>query len=298
VKSVFASSPVDVHTGAMRILRWWLVGGALLAGSLPLSGATAPSGSPGDYAILGVSSVILGGGVVGGVQVEGGDVGANAKSGSVKLGPRSRVDGNVAAATIKIGRSAQTGDMFCENLDRTSRSTPACVAAPVDLPLVDVLPTVQADPGTERIQLGRLDERNGLPAGRYGVVRVGGRGHLGLAGGEYDFRYLRIGRRGALLCEGTAAPTCVIRVKDRMVLGEHGTIGANAPLDARSIRIEVAGNGPMAAFWSFRRSTISANIYAPNGHILLGGGGRYEGAFIGDSVEVLGRARVIAANGF
>lgn len=282
----------------MRIFALLLVGGALLAGGLPLGAATAPSTSTRDYAILGISSVVLGGGVVGGVQVEGGDVGANSKSGEVQLGPRSRIDGSVVADTIKIGRSAQTGDMFCAKLDRSSSSTPACLAAPTSLPLVDVLPTVQADPGTERITLGRLDVRNGLEAGRYGVVRVGGRAHLGLAGGEYDFRYLRIGRRSELVCEGTAAHTCLIRVKDRMVLGERGTITGNPPLDARSIRIEVAGNGPIAAFWSFRRSAINANIYAPNGHILLGGGGRYEGAFIGDTVEVLGRAHVIAANGF
>jgi hypothetical protein len=172
------------------------------------------------------------------------------------------------------------------------------VAAPPTLPLVAVLPTVQADPGTDRIELGRLDVQNGLAAGRYGVVRVGGRAHLGLAGGEYDFRYLRIGRRGELVCEGTAAPTCLIRVKDRMVLGEHGVIAANAPLDARSIRIEIAGHGPMAAFWGFRYATIGANIYAPNGHILLGGAGRYEGAFIADSVEVLTRAHVVTANAF
>jgi hypothetical protein len=204
----------------------------------------------------------------------------------------------VAADTIVVGRSVRAGDLFCAKLDRFSNAAPACEAPPPDLPLVDVLPTVQADPGRDRIQLGRFGVQNGLVAGRYGVVRVGSRGHLGLAGGEYDFRYVRIGRRAELVCEGTAAPTCVIRVKDRMVLGERGTISGAPPLDARAIRIEVAGNGPIAAFWAFRYSTIGANIYAPNGHVLLGGAGRYEGAFIADSVEVLTRARVIAANGF
>ena len=277
----------------MRNLLWW-VGGPLLVAAFPVWVAAVPSGSAADYAILGISSVLLGGGV----DVQGGDVGANGKSGSVRMRGRAQVEGTVAADTIQVGRSAHAGALFCAKLDRLSSTAQACEAAPPTLPLVAVLPTVQADPGTERIDLGRSDVQNGLAAGRYGMVRIGARAHLGLAGGEYDFRFVKIGRRGELVCEGTAAPTCLIRVKDRMAVGERGVISANAPLDARAIRIEIAGHGPIVAFGAVQKAQIAANIYAPNGHIFLGGGGRYEGAFIADSVEVLTRARIITATAF
>lgn len=275
----------------MSALWRWVVGAVLLVGASPV--VAKPSSSLRDYAILGLQSVALGASV----RVEGGAVGVNSKSGAVVLAARARVDGTVAADTIRFGRSAQAGDLFCATFDRVYRTSASCQPPPA-LPLVDVLPVVQADPGTEDVRLGRLDTRNSLPAGRYGVVRVGDKGHLGLAGGEYDFRYLRIGRRGELLCEGSAAPTCLIRVKERMVLGEHGTISASPPLDARAMRIEIAGRGPIAAFRAYRRSVVDATIYAPNGHILLGMSGRYQGAFIGDSVDVLGRSRVVAASAF
>jgi hypothetical protein len=207
-----------------------------------------------------------------------------------------QVAGTVAADTIHFGRNVHVDDMFCTTFDPMFRASASCAPLP-PLPLIAELPTVQVAPGNDNILLSHLETRNSLPAGSYGVVRVGPRGHLGLAGGEYDFRSLRMWRGAQLECEGSAVSTCLIRVKERAVMGESATITATPPLDAQAIRFEIAGHGPMAAFRAYRRSTIDATIYAPNGAIVLGISGRYRGAFVGDEVEVWGKARITGLSG-
>lgn len=259
---------------------------------------TAPSSSAHDYAILAVRDVRLGSRV----EVQGGGVGVNAKSGSISLAGRARVEGIVAADTIRLGRGARVedGNLFCTRLAPREPTSATCPSTPLDLPLVDPLPcSAQADPGSEAVRLPRLGSQT-LVAGAYGAVRVGGRARLSLAGGEYHFRSLWVGRRGELVCEG---PPCVIRVRERVVLREFACLARTCPAtgaaaDAAAIRLEAAGRGGVAAVRTYLRSTVDANVCAPNGGIVLGMSGRYTGAFIGGSVDVFPRARITAASAF
>jgi hypothetical protein len=100
-----------------------------------------------------------------------------------------------------------------------------------------------------------------------------------------------MGRGSQLLCEAK----CTIRIARRALLSEGVQLGPTPPLDARAVRIEVRGGvvrGP-AAFRAMRRSIVDASVYAPNGPLLLGMNGHYTGSFVGKTVVVYERARVV-----
>lgn len=275
-----------------------MASGLLVLGAVGVRAQTAPSNLAHDYAILAVRDVRLGGKV----QVEGGGVGVNAKSGTLTLAGRARVDGPVAADTIRLGKGARVedGSLFCTTLAPREVTSATCPSTPLELPLVDPLPcSAQASPGNEAVRLPRLGSQT-LVAGAYGVVRVGGRARLSLAGGDYDFRSLWIGRKAEVVCEG---PPCVIRVRENVVVREFACLAKSCPstsstADASAIRLEVAARGGVAAVRTYLRSDVQANVCAPNGGIVLGMSGRYMGAFIGDSVDVFPRARITGASAF
>jgi hypothetical protein len=212
----------------------------------------------------------------------------------VTLMARARVDGAVAAETIRLGLRAAGAQLFCARLERI-RPTPA-TCEPATAPLVDAatLPIVQVDPGRDDVRLPRLATQGPLAPGAYGIVRIGERSELTLAGGEYHVRSLWVGNRGRLLCQAA----CLIRVGADVVLRDRVEVGAVPPLDARAVRIEVRGGRGRAAFRVYRGATLNANVYAPNGGIVLGMNGRYTGAFIGKTIFVYPRAQITGANAF
>src|SRR5262249_26275656 len=128
-----------------RMMGWWLgVSSALLLSSSIAfaAGVTAPATSLSAYAVLALDKVTL----RTGVEVDPGDVGANAASGAVALMARAHVSGSVAGNTIQIGSRATAAQLFCTTLDRQRPNPLVCAA--MTLPLVDAasLPIVQVDP--------------------------------------------------------------------------------------------------------------------------------------------------------
>ena len=239
----------------------------------------------GAYAILGLEDVSF----QARVRVSGGDVGAN--RGTVTLGAGTRVAGTVAADTIRVRRGARAGDYFC----RLMEGSTAVPCGTLTVPVVDVatLSLVQVVPGAAEVRVPARAVTAPLAPGAYGAVKIGAHGRLLLAGGSYAFRSIAIASRARLLC---AAP-CRLAVQERVVLSSSARLGVAAPLDARAVRIDVeAGRG--AAVTTGPRATIAAAVYAPAGDIVLGGAGRYEGAFIGRTVKVGARARITGASSF
>ena len=255
----------------------WIIG---VGASIVMAGAVwgAPSVDPFGYAVFGLVDVSI----AGGAAVGAGDVGVNL--GGLTLGPRAHVAGVVAADEITAARKSRAGGFFCNAID--SRSGAAC--EPVTVPLVssNALTIVQVLPGAISIDVGRDGPLAPLDPGDYGSVQVRSRAKLVLAGGDqaYNIRDLRIGPRGRLVC----ATACKIAVRDDVVLagGVHleGTKGA-------AVRVDVGGSGGNA-FRAGPRARVTAVVYAPSGAIVLSGGGRYTGAFVGHSVRVGPRATV------
>jgi hypothetical protein len=248
--------------------------------------ASANSGLPAratDYAVFGLKDVRLGTGA----RVQVGDVGVNQPLGRVWLKLRARVAGMVIAETVRLGHGARVGRLVAGRLEG-GHSFERLDSA---LPLIPVLPLVQVVPGNQDKELPQKSVELGLPQGAYGRIRVGSRSRLTLAGGQYDVLAIVVRRNGQLLCE---AP-CTINVDDRAVFNDGARLGAVEPLDATAVRVNVeGGSGNRALFRAEAQSTVDATVYAPTGHIHLGVGGNFTGAFVGESVEILRRARVKA----
>jgi hypothetical protein len=262
----------------------------VLATALELGAVEAPSSTARDYAVLGLEKVTL----RSGVEVEGGDVGCNGSSGAVSLMARARVTGSVAGNTIQIGQRATAAQLFCTKLDRQRPNPLEC--APMALPLVDgaSLPIVQVTPGNDDVVLKRLGTQGPLAPGAYGIVRLGERAEVTLAGGEYQVRSLNLAAGARVVCQAA----CRIAVAERVVMKDSASLGPAAPLDATAVRVDVRGGGAAAAFRAYRRSTVDATVYAPNGGVVLGIRGRYTGAFIGKTVFVFQQARIQGASAF
>jgi hypothetical protein len=259
----------------------------LLAGTL-LFGAPDPAAAqtprPASYAVLGLDDATL----RANVHVEGGDVGAN--RGDVTLGPGSRVDGRVVADTIRVRGGARAGSLLCRLLVGTRRFDCETLATPVvDLRSLEI---IQVTPGAADVVVPANANAAPLAPGSYGEVRVGRRGRLLLGGGVYAVRSIAIGARGRILCTGQ----CRISVQERVRLKSRSMVGAVAPLDAHAVRVDIEGSGRGASFTSGAKTTVDATIYAPDGAVILGRGGRYTGAFVGDTVRVGAGSRVTAAS--
>ncbi len=262
-------------------MRHFLLIAAVVAVAGSVRGASSPSTDPFSYAVFGLADVS----VAGGVRVAAGDVGVNL--GALTLGPRAHVAGLVAADEITAAGKSRAGGFFCNAID--GRSAAQC--QPVTVPLVSsgTLTLVQVLPGAISVDVGRHGPAAPLDPGDYGSVHVESRAKLVLAGGPdpYNIRDLKIGPRGRLVC----ATACRIAVRDDVVVagGVHveGTKGA-------SVRIDVGAASGGTAFRAGPRARVSAVVYSPSGSIVLSGGGRYVGAFVGNSVRVGPRARVRA----
>ena len=277
-----------------RWMTWWMVSVVVLATGGVGGAQTAPASTPRDYAILGLDSVNL----LTSVSVESGDVGCNATGGAVTLLARAHVANAVAGDTVRLGRRATAGELFCTKVEPVVPAASGAACAPMTAPLVDTatLPAVQVNPGTQDVRLAPSASQTALAPGAYGSVRLGERSTLSLAGGEYDFRRVKLYSGARLLCDAA----CTIRVADTMIIGIGAQLGpAGPPLDATAVRVEIRGGSKtQAGFRSFKRSTVDANVLAPNGRIVLGMSGQNTGAFIGKAVFVYQRARITGLSAF
>jgi hypothetical protein len=223
------------------------------------------------------------------VSVTGGDVGVNAPAGVLTLMRRAQVAGAAAATTVRVGQKAGAEEIFCVGLEPTRSTGAAC--GPIVHPVLRAasFPVVQAHPGTERLRIEPGAFLGPLPPAAYGAVRVGDMARLELEGGEYDLRSLWVGYRSQLVCR----QACTIRVGRYVTVRERALLGAAEPVDAGTVRIEIAGGrGSGGAFRAYRRATVNAVVYAPNDDVVLGMNGRYNGSFTGKDVLIYERAQV------
>lgn len=258
---------------------------AATVAALALAG-TAHAGTalpvdPFAYAVFAVSDATL----AGAAKVERGDVGVNL--GTLTLGPRVHVADMAAADTIVVKRHGRVGAFLCNVL--TTSGSESCT--PLTLPLVptNTLTLVQVLPGALTVEVGRDGPIAPLPPGDYGSVHVAGGAQLVLTGGAtpYNVRDVRVGPRGRIVCSSA----CTIAVRDAVMLAGNVRVGGSATVAAR---IDVGGSGATPAFRAGPRAVVTADVYAPAGTLVLGGGGRYTGAFVGHSVKVGPRSKLRA----
>lgn len=273
----------------MMMGRWTAVV-MLLASGVYAATADAPSNVLGDYVVLGLKEVTI----RGRANVISGDVGCNAPDGSVTLIDRAKVGGAIAANEIRMGRGTSAGGLFCTLLEQLSVKGGPATCVPATAPLVDsaALPIVQVSPGTQKVNLEKRAALDPLPPGAYDTFKVANGARLMLAGGDYSVRSIELRKRSQLLCQAA----CRISVLERVRIGEGSELGPVPPLDAASVRLDIKGEGPFAAFRALKRSTVSANVYAPGGDVQLGINGTFTGAFVGEHVLIWPLARIEAAS--
>lgn len=246
-----------------------------------------------DFVALGHEGVWLKQGVV----VNSGDVGANVASAGPFLDSGSEVSigGSVSFVnaaskifgdSVKLKAGSDVFDVFYNTLVDNG-DTHGNLVTPLTLPVVPNFPTVPSfTAGTTDVTL-LANTSQTLSAGSYKDLLVRSGATLTLTGGVYEFNSWDL-RGGAKVY--FAAPTEV-----RIV----GKIGADSTTEvkpdpsssitAKDIKIFVTGiNGgsgnlgatPKAAQFG-QNSIVQANIYAPNGTLILQQGATGVGAFLG-----------------
>jgi hypothetical protein len=261
----------------LMLFRAGLVG-ALLAvtGARAQSPPTAASG----YAIFGLE----GAEVRAHVRIDPGNVGAN--QGTVKLATGARINGMVAANSIRLASGVHPGPLFCFLIRGPKRFT----CATVNVPLVDsgTLGLVQVLAGSTTVSVPPHARAAPLPAGGYGTVKVGAHGVLTLAGGTYAVRSVTLKKGSSLLC----AADCRIQVEDRVKIATGALVGSGVSDGGAAVSIEVQAGGARPVVRADSRSTIEGTVYAPAGVVRLGSHGTFDGTFIGRTVTVGSRAHV------
>jgi len=250
------------------------------------------------YAILGIDEVRL----APNVRVRPGAVGAT--TGNVRLAGASRVQGAVVAPSVRVARGVHVGRLFCGTVSGgvfgggvvggpvVGGSTGPGGCLQLTMPVVDptLLASVPVAPGAEELTIPARTATVPVAPGAYGAVVVRRGALLELAGGAYQVRSIRLASAARLVC----LDECRIGVGETVTLAARAQLGAaKGMVDAGEVRLDVAGSPVAPAFRTGPNAVVAGTVFAPTGNIVLGPGGQYRGAFIGRSVLVRARGRVI-----
>ncbi|HWP65563.1 MAG TPA: hypothetical protein VNO26_06610 [Candidatus Limnocylindria bacterium] len=237
----------------------------------------APPDEPLAYAVFAGASADLGKHV----RVYG-SVGSND---SIRIGPKNRIEGLVAAPTIDFGRRSKTGPLFC--LLVVGGSQPCLpVSAPVVSP--GSLGVGLVLPGTEDVEVPRRAHRAPLEAGSYRDLRLGRGSTLVLTGGDYLFDRVALASRAALRC---AAP-CRIAVRRTLRIGRRATVERLAGVVDTELRFDVSGLRSRTGVRLGARATVAGVLWAPTTTVRLGRRAEVTGSVQGAEVRIGSRARI------
>lgn len=277
----------------------------------PVVGASILSGFDG-VAVLGTNSIDIGreSQVTGGVAVNDASPGPTLRPGfELAIGRGSTVAGDIAADSIRLDRGAAVGAVSYNTLSKDNAST-GPLDTPLALPVFTLLPQFQ----TAALRPESVDvfvaagQTVNLPAGDYDDIQIASGGTLALAGGSYNVRSIVFsggqGNCGQPCRIVTFADNLDLRIAERLDLGSFGSFGPTSAsgLTASQAIVYVGGvDGPdgLPRAVSFGRgSTLDANVYAPNGTIVLEQDTTANGALIGRDVLIDRNVAVTLASFF
>ncbi|HYK89450.1 MAG TPA: pilus assembly PilX N-terminal domain-containing protein [Acidobacteriota bacterium] len=220
-----------------------------------------------DRAIWGIDSVSLSGnastdsfdpalGPYGGLNV--GNRGSIGSNGSVSFNGSVSVHGDVAyGPTGTFSGGDVTGQIIHMSQPRFFPPLPSFAV------------------GATNISLGGHSSQT-IPAGSYGDISLGSHGVLTLSGGLYYVNSISIGAQAQLVISG---PTTIF-VKSALDLGGQGV--ANPTALASNLNIFYAGTNAVSMRGG---SQFSAELYAPNATVTMGGNSEFFGSFIGKTIS-------------
>ncbi len=225
----------------------------------------------------------------------------------ISLDKDNVIAGDVIAPTIKLDKDVQVDNVCVDTLSEgknvringitgpysTSGAAP-CQDTP---PIFDPLPPFRTRvPGGTDLNVpsgGVLTIPNpGNPTRLYNHITVGNNGTVIFAGGDYGVASISADKDSKLLFQ---SPTALM-VAENIDVGKDSEIGptSGSGITASEIIIYVAGsnadpsdpNSKPAALQVDKDSTISANLYAPNGTFRMSKDGVFTGAVIARDVRL------------
>jgi VCBS repeat-containing protein len=282
----------------------WIVAGLL---AVAPAGAVVPAGFS-DVVILGTNSVALDHDV----DVTSGDVVANDASAGPTLEDgyelfvdnKSTVAGSLRGDSVAIDKKAAVGGDVAYNDLANDGTISGSELTPLPLPVFGVLPLFHTGPSDGPDVAVDHHQTQTLAAGTYGDVTVAHHATLVLTGGVYDLHSLSAAQNVTIVFE---APSQV-RIAERFGIGQNAVVGPadGSGVGADQIVVYVAGiNGTDGALGSSPKaahvgdqSTVSANVYAPNGTLELDHHTNATGVFIGRDVFIGHHSQVALASFF
>jgi hypothetical protein len=267
-------------------------------GILPGSAGAQVSALPlnfGDVAIFATNSARIDNGA----QVTSGHVVVNNASPGPTLSPgfELAISNNahtptgyaVVADSIKVSSGAVVGGNAFFNTLSNSGTINGTQNTPLALPVFTPLPTFKsAPPGTADVTVPSGTVQT-LAAGNYRDITVQSNATLRLDQGITNVRSITVSNGGKLLFLNLASGPSEVRVSDTMNIGNNFVVGPvdSDPLKAKKIVFYVASASmTTVAVDTGNGGTLYANVYAPNGTLILDNNTNAAGAFLAKDVDV------------
>ncbi|RIK44388.1 MAG: hypothetical protein DCC55_02805 [Chloroflexi bacterium] len=194
-------------------------------------------------------------------------------------------DSSVYGDSVKVNQQSAIPAVYYNHLQEGQLVNIPVKVAPLALPVVDLPAFPPISPGSNNITVAQNGSLT-LAAGSYGLFKVNQKATVIFSGGEYHFASWEVGQQVNLYFQAATE----IRITGRLAVGQKSVVGPHpsaTELGASDIVFYVAGpnggNGSLSgnpkAAQVGQESTLYANIYAPNGTLLVYQKSTVRGAF-------------------
>lgn len=226
----------------------------------------------------------------------------SSNSAEVSIEPNAKViatNSAVVGDSIRIKMGAVIQNVFYNEI-LNQGTIQGTQNSPLALPVVGCLPTFPTfTAGNNSITISQGSSLT-LQAGDYGDIFVSQSATLNFAGGVYNVNSIQVQMDSKLFFDKPA----IVRVKNEVRWAKGVTVGpsTSSSLDASSIIFFVQGATTINEMTSTtelgKDAVVNANIYAPNGQILMKKGTKATGAFIANTVTIEMDSTVTYNSGF
>ncbi|HMH52910.1 MAG TPA: putative Ig domain-containing protein [Candidatus Acidoferrum sp.] len=195
----------------------------------------------------------------------------------------------VVADSLKLSNGAVvSGNAFFNNLSN-SGTISGTQNTPLGLPVFTPLPTFKSAPaGTVDVTVPNGGVQT-IAAGNYRDITVSTNATLRIDQGVTNVRSITVSTGGKLLFLNLTSGPSEVRVAEQMSIGNGFVVGPvdSDPLKAGKIVFYVASpSTTTVAVDTGTGGTLYANVYAPNGTLVLDNGTTAVGAFLAKNVDV------------
>ena len=196
---------------------------------------------------------------------------------------------DVVADSIQVSNGAVVGGKAFFNTLSNSGTISGTQHTPLALPVFNPLPPFKsAPPGTVDVTVPNGTEQT-LAAGNYRDITVQQNATLRIDQGVTNVRSITVSNAGKLLFLNLASGRTEVRVAEQMTIGNNFVVGPvdSDPLKAGKIVFYVASaSTTTVAVDTGNGGTLFANVYAPNGTLILDNNTNAVGAFLAKNVDV------------